>query len=169
MKTREPRRSVVIHARMRSDTLWVDVCIRNISSRGLLVQAAGPPPRGTYVEIFRARHVIVGRVVWTKGRRFGIHTQDRLDIGAIIEEPALPKATRGMATPGGRSADRRPDSRRSSAAEVAQRLERSRRMSATLQFGAIISCGVVAAVVMASVVQDTLSRPLESIARHLER
>lgn len=61
---------------MRVEGRWTDVCIRDISSRGLLVQAAVAPVRGDYIEIFRADRAIVGRVVWNKDRRFGVQTQD---------------------------------------------------------------------------------------------
>jgi hypothetical protein len=165
MKPREPRRKVIIPARMRSDGAWGDVCIRDISSRGLLLQAASPPPRGTYVEIFKARHRIIGRVIWTKERRFGIHTQERLNISAIVEEAAAGDAAPGAAP----ATERRSDPYRLTAATVARRLERSRRLSAAFQFGCIVACGGAAAMLTASTVQDILSRPLKTISEHLNR
>jgi hypothetical protein len=34
-----------------------------------------PPPTGTYVDIRRGTLIIIGRVVWIGGERFGIFTQ----------------------------------------------------------------------------------------------
>ena len=159
MKPREPRRNVVIQARMRSDGAWMDVCIRNISSRGFLLQAASPPPRGTYVEIFRGKHAVIGRVAWSKERRFGIHTQDRMNVDAIIDGSMAGSQQRAA---GGerRSSARTP-------VPVAQQLERSRRISAAFEFGCIVACGAAAALITLNTVRETLSRPLQTIASHL--
>lgn len=162
IKHREQRRNVLIQARMRRDGAWADVRIRNISSRGLLIQSDTPPPRGTYVEIFRARHTIVARVVWSKDRQFGIQTQDRLDVGAIIADPAQTPSA-----PIAPSKDRRADPRQLTAAHVAERLERSRRISAVLEFGCIFACGVAAAVITMAAVYETLSQPLEKVSSSL--
>ena len=87
MRQREPRRKVLIKARMRLNGAWGDVRIQNISSRGLLIQAPHAPEHGTYLEIYRVRYVIVARVAWADGRNFGVQTQDRLDVDGIISEP----------------------------------------------------------------------------------
>jgi hypothetical protein len=87
VKTRELRRKVLIKARIRVVASWGDVCILNISSRGMQLQAARPPERGTYVEIRRGPHVIIGCVAWTKQHRFGVKSQDVLFVDAIIAEP----------------------------------------------------------------------------------
>lgn len=151
---------MIIPARMRNDGMWGDVCIRNISSRGMLVQAANPPPRGTYIEIFKARHVIVGRVMWRKDRRFGIHTRERIDVSAFVDDAAVAKTAGGPAT------ERRKDNRRT-AAEAAQRIERSRRISAAFQFACVAACGFAAAFLTASAVRETLATPLEAISSRL--
>lgn len=167
MRPRELRLTVLIQARMRYEGNRVQICIRNISSRGLLAQAAAPPPRGAYVEIFMPSQTIVGRVAWSNDRRFGIETQGRLDVGAILKAASI-KGPGEMALPIP-FADRRSASPKLSAQAVSERLERSRRMSAAFQFGCIVACGVAAALLMASAVQETLSRPLESISSYLQQ
>jgi hypothetical protein len=149
---------------MRVGMASAEVCIRDISSRGLLLQAAVPPPRGTYIEIFAKSHTVVGRVVWREGRRFGVHTQERMDVAAIAEERAAPSAS---AT--GRSGERRSDPHSLTTADMAQRLDRSRRMSSVFEFGCVVACGAAAAVIVVSLVEETLSRPLESVARAFNR
>jgi hypothetical protein len=80
---REPRRKVLIRATMRAGGPKTDVCIRDISSRGLMAQAGTPPPRGTYVDLDCAGHQIVGLVVWRRERRFGIQTRERINVAAV--------------------------------------------------------------------------------------
>lgn len=151
---------------MRIDGKWVDVRIRNVSSRGLLIQSAAPPPRGSYVEIFKARHTIVARVVWSNDQRFGIHTRERLDVGALVGEAATNKP--GTTPPDSPPlVERRSDPRRLTAAQVTQRLERSRRISSAVEFGAIVACGLIAAILTVSTVYETLSRPFQKVSNSL--
>jgi hypothetical protein len=64
---------VLAKARMRHGNAWSDVCLVNLSSRGAGLQCATPPGPGSYVEIKRGSNVvIVGRVAWSHGHRFGI-------------------------------------------------------------------------------------------------
>lgn len=83
---RGPRRKVLIRARMRANGPPADICIRDVSRRGMLLQSHAPPPRGTYVEIAQAGLPIVGQVVWSKERRFGISTRDIIDVAALIDD-----------------------------------------------------------------------------------
>ena len=103
VKPRDERQKVMIRARMRSGVSWHDVCILNLSRRGLGIQAAAPPPRGTYVEIRRGREVVVARVMWAKGHRAGLHSQDAIAVRALLHDlpandaelsPAYPKVER---------------------------------------------------------------------------
>ena len=169
MKPREPRREVLIQARMRVGGLRYDVCIRNISSRGLLLQAATAPSRGTYVEIFVGPHTIVGRVVWQNSRRFGVQTQDRLNVSMVIAESACLPNARELHSANRHSGRCRSDRPARTAADVAAQLERSRRMSAALEFGCLAACSAAAAALTVSVVFDTFSRPLERVAGQLRR
>ena len=66
VKPREERQKVMIKARMRSGASWHDVCVLNVSLHGVGIQTAEAPARGTYVEIRRGPHVIVGA---SPGRR----------------------------------------------------------------------------------------------------
>lgn len=92
MKRREPRLPVLINARMRVTVSWADVSIRNISSRGMMLEMPAPPPRGTYIEIARGPLRITARVVWTEGSRCGLQTRERIDLGSLAHgrepEPA---------------------------------------------------------------------------------
>ena len=86
-KAREERLKVLLRARMLIGASWTEVCIVNITSRGLGLQAANPPRRGEYVEIRRGAHVIIGRVAWSGAHRFGIAAQGMMPVYSIINEP----------------------------------------------------------------------------------
>ena len=142
MKQREPRRSVFVGARMRLGASWGDVNILNISSRGLMLHAQQVPPRGSYLELRRGRHVIVAQVMWSKDCRFGVRTQDPLSVDAILKEPdkSAPEARqpRENAAPverrlrrGGTSLDRH---------------EQSRMAGRTVEFACLAIAGISAAI-----------------------
>lgn len=164
---REARRVVTIPSRMQSGVAWVDVCIHNASSRGLMVATEIPPPQGSYVDIRRGSQVIIGRVVWRKGRFFGIRCQDRLDVDGLIAEPrlaGLPSAAKIRAES---MADRRSSDRASSDATVARRLERSRQLSSAFQFGLLALGAAAASGILATEVYRLLASPFTQIAANL--
>jgi hypothetical protein len=69
---------------MRSDDQPADICVRNISTRGLMIQCAAPPARGAYVEIAFGAISVVGRVAWTNHRRAGIQTREHIDVATLL-------------------------------------------------------------------------------------
>jgi hypothetical protein len=88
LKIRAPRQKVLIRARMRISAGWNDACILDISERGLMIRAGSAPPRrGSCVELRRGARIIIGRVMWAKQDRFGLSTQDKLDVESIIAVP----------------------------------------------------------------------------------
>ncbi len=84
MQPRESRREVVIPAQMRSKKGWSDVTIRNISPYGMMLLAPFPPKPGTHVEVRRASLVLIGRVIWVKGKALGIQLIERLNFNAFL-------------------------------------------------------------------------------------
>ena len=166
-KPREARRQVTIPSRMRSGTLWVDVCIHNMSSRGLLVASEHPPRPGDYVDIRRGSRIIIGRVVWRKGRFFGVRAQDVLDVDGFVSEPRLasrPSADRARADA---KPDRRLADRVTTDADLAHRLERSRHRASAMQFILIAAGASAIAGLLATAVYDVLARPFTTIAATL--
>lgn len=84
MKHREQRNKVLAKARMQCGARWQDVAILNYSAHGLGLTCEDPPPRGTFIEVRRGPFVIIARVAWTKGHRFGVRTQDPVASVAIL-------------------------------------------------------------------------------------
>lgn len=156
----------MIAARMRSGSSWADVCIRNVSSRGLLLSAKSLPPPGTYVEIRRGTVSIIGRTVWSKGAYFGVRAQDKIDINGLVREPRLNGRPPSAETTDGVS-DRRADNRMPSPVSVEERLERSRRISSAFEFGLLILVAVTVAGIAATQVYAVLAKPFEIVASKL--
>ncbi|MEA3080748.1 MAG: hypothetical protein QOD54_416 [Sphingomonadales bacterium] len=83
-RSRELRRRVVARARVWSGSQWSDVCILNVSSRGLLIQTSRPVAERSTVEILRGDHVIVARVMWSNAGRSGLRSEQQLPVEDIL-------------------------------------------------------------------------------------
>ena len=151
---REPRQATATPARLNSDGRWQDVCIRNISSRGLMVEAENPPPRGHYLEVRRGGHVIIGRVVWASGYQAGIVTQERLDVAAVLAESKLPPRRRKL--------EAEPVERRRTPRHQ-ERHERSRIIGRFIEFGGFLALGAIGAVLAMDMARAALERPLHEV------
>jgi PilZ domain-containing protein len=113
-KRRDERYRVLIRATMRAGARPVNVCIRDVSLRGICVVTARPPARGTVVELSGPTAPIVGEVIWASERRFGVSVGGRIDLPRLLAQRSseaaphevvpLPAYARGPA-PKPRSAD----------------------------------------------------------------
>jgi len=149
------RRKVLLRAQMRAGGAPTEVCIRDISARGLLIQASRPPPRGGYIEIVSAGHAIVGRVVWAKERRFGVSTSDPIDVAALALQ--LPPATIASVRAPARVA---PSARRAS-------WDGHRAFGRAAQFAAVAVLAALLVTALAAAVFDTLATPLSRVSAQL--
>ena len=157
MKPREHRHKVLARAQVRAGLLLpAEACVRDVSSRGMLIQSAFPPRRGTYVEIILARQTVTGRVIWSKGRRFGISTRERVDLGAIVSgfqggpapQAANHIAVRKKPSPGGRGALARTNGK-------------------MLEFGSLVVTALAMVAVAGALVQQTLGETVQAIMSNL--
>jgi len=164
-KPREERITVLIPSRMRVGAAWMDVIIHNVSSRGLMAGCDSPPVPGNYIEVRRGTIVIVGRVMWSKGRFFGVRTQDRLTVSTLVSEPRL--AQRPKQDSDRQVAERRADVRLVHEAQMARRLERSRAFASIFQFVIIALAVVAVAFLGASTLYGVLSAPAHTLNRAL--
>lgn len=137
---------------------------QHIFSRGLLLQMAAPPAKGEYVEICRDRYVIIARTVWVNGRRFGVRTQDRLFIDAIINDPGLPGPKSGSHH---RVKDR-PESRSASRRVEEDRHDRSKAIAKAWEFAAIVLFVASVAMVTFESVNAALAEPLSGVKAALD-
>ena len=159
MIKREPRHDVDLPARLRGDESWSDVCIRNVSSRGLMLLIDNPPPRGTYIEVRRGSAVVIGRVMWTGDGRCGLRTRNRISVAELTLANAAP---RDVKAGGG---DRRAQARTHRPDEAAAR---SAALGRTMQFAATIALILAAGGFIAHSSYGLLAKPSAAIARALD-
>ena len=160
MKPREPRRKILIAARMRAGSAWGEVCLLNISSRGALAQAAVPPPKGTYVEVRRGSHVLTARVVWTEKHRFGVFTQDPIRIDEFISEPDNSNNRDGQSAETQHQADRRAFTRN----PASDGHERSRFMARSMEFCFFVGSVAICSGIAFTAVRAALAEPMAQVS-----
>lgn len=158
MKNRELRKSVLIPARMRIGGAWVDVRIRNVSTRGMMLETQSVPDRGTYLEIARARLSITGRVAWSRNGQCGIQTRDDIDLSGLSGEPAAAKPASPGAPP--RSPSVRP-------ARIQDRRDRSRAFGRMMEFAMVVACAAGGVTVLSETAYAQLSGTLEVVQAKL--
>ena len=154
----------MLNARVRVSARWNDVCILNISTRGLLLQAADPPARGTYLDLHRGHQAIVARVVWVQGKRFGVCTQDVLPVEDIIRPPDAAAASLTRAVTEGAAMERRASPRARAA-----RHEASRMLSRSIEFSFCALFGAALGVTAFSAVGQALASPFDKVSAALAR
>lgn len=157
-KHREARQVVCLNARMRRDDGWMDIAICNVSSRGLMARCPEPPVKGAFVEIRRGSCCVIGHVRWSGGVRFGIRSQDEINVTTLVEE-----------RPEKRSAvERRVVVRSANSLGAPKRAvgyDQSRDFARLFEWCAISVAILVGAILLMSQVKLVLSQPLQQ-ARH---
>lgn len=136
------------------DSCWMDACILNLSRRGMLVRAPKAPARGSYLEICRGAHVIVARVIWSTPDRFGVQTQDAVPAEELIRDPA-------GSSPPAKQAETGFSERRTQSRPREERDEASRRKGRSMEFGALIAVGAIAALLIGESIAGAFAAPLE--------
>ncbi|MEO8142433.1 MAG: hypothetical protein ABI617_07225 [Sphingomicrobium sp.] len=142
---------------MKAGPVWQDTCILNISSRGMLMQAADPPVSGSYLEIRRGALVIVARVMWTKTHRFGVKTQDTLPIDAIVRNIELAVVGEGM----------RIGQRRQAGRVSLSTATRSRHQGRAIEYGFAVALAMAVAGFAGSEVYRVLAAPSDVVTAAL--
>jgi len=161
MTPREARESVLFPVRVRDDDHWSDGRIRNISSRGVMLEMDEPPPRGSFIEIRRGDIIIVGQVRWSSGTRCGLRTQDRVPLERLGHHSAAPRHHFTGVEP----VERRVQVRVMGPQEIA---ERSRSRARLFQSLSLVVAGAVGAVFFAMLMYDILHRTFSAIAQGLQ-
>ena len=147
-KPRELRRRVIVPARLRMGAFWTDARILNISSRGLMIQSSRAAQQDCLVELWKGDRVIVARVVWRKGVKAGLQSEERVPIEEIV---SLAQSPGLQLTPRGRPAyerRRRPRTNRN-----------SRLRARALEFASVAIIGASLAGAAFGLIEQALGRP----------
>ena len=166
LRKREPRVAVMLPARMKDGSTWVDAVIHNISSRGALIGSNQTPQTGTYVEIRRGSNILIGRVMWRKDRFFGVRTQDKIDLAALQRQPQRPGNRSHSATLPS-DAERRSRDRVSRDGALARQVERNQELMRLFQFVFFGTAVAAGAVILAVGAFSMLRNPVEAIENAL--
>ena len=162
VKPREERRTTFLRARIRTEHGWSDVTIGNVSSRGLMLQATTTLQRNCFIEVRHGNACIVGRIVWARGVKCGVRTQDAVDVAALLSHAPAKRAKPGQER---RSAPRQPEARkRPAAAEIA---ESSRRFARVFDWSIMVIAAGAAGALMAETAWAVLDAPLARAATAL--
>ena len=158
VKARAPRQKMLVRARLKAADGWHDACIVDVSRRGAGLQAAKPPPRGSYVEIRRGTHVIIAQVVWRSGHRFGVCAQDDVVIDPVrSNQPTCPTDR----------ATGRPFERRRAPRSTQERVDSSRLLGRRMQTLAAAMAGIGFALIAVEGAYRALAFPLGQISAAL--
>jgi hypothetical protein len=146
VQRREQRHKVLIRARMRAGGLPVEVCISDVSPHGICCMTATAPARGTIVEVTDIACPLVGQVVWSSQRRFGIAVRDKIEMGALMaQSPAGTRVRNVTSLP---TSDHKP---------AAPQQRQSRDTGSAMQFTFVATAVAIAALLIGNYVYDYLS------------
>jgi len=152
LRPRELRRRVILPARLRLGSQWTDICILNVSSRGLMIQSGQPARQGTIVEVRRERHIITGRVMWRDGGKIGLQCEDRVPVDDMLSLGAA-KSLRLVAADGD-LIERRQVPRRGR--------PESRLLGRTIQFAGVLAIVLALSISAVLWVKTTLAQPFRT-------
>ncbi len=159
-KNREPRTKVLTPVRMRCGARWSNVNVVDLSSRGLGLHADDPPDRGSYVELRRGGNlVIVGQVMWSRGARFGLRTQDQVWLDGLLNGTAA--AAAAQAAPDEEWRERRRAPRPDGGSEW------SRIRGRMMQHGFVTAASLCATVLAGIMINESFAQPLHKLAATL--
>jgi hypothetical protein len=119
----------------------------------MLLRSSEAPTRGTYLEICRGAHLIIGRVVWSKPDRFGVQTQDRVPVECLTRTPdqsPSPVAVESTVAV----------ERRSNVRSFQETHERSRIIGRIVEFGTFLIVAGLATLLVGGVAVEILFEPL---------
>jgi hypothetical protein len=131
----------------------------------MLIEGEAAPPTGTYVEILGADASLTGQVIWSSGGRFAVRTCERLNVKATAAElrGLRLSAAESHDVPSAKPGQPFGTARRSSA----DRAERSRILGRWIEHVAIVTCVIVAAILVAGADHWTLNRSFAAVTAHV--
>lgn len=81
----EERTRSTLRALLKDSRSQREICIMDMSTRGLLATTANPPRRGEFVELTIGSNSLAAQVKWSSQRRFGLSLRERVSVAALLE------------------------------------------------------------------------------------
>jgi hypothetical protein len=153
-KPRERRSPVLLNALLRGGGEERIVRIRNVSSRGMMIEASEAPDVGVTVQVSVGRVAVLGRIVWRKGKQLGFHSR------STINKDRLSKG----------HSDAQDARRNDAACSASARPDTGpdyRLISRATQFVAGIAFALGGFAVIAILLHEMLLKPVQALAVHL--
>jgi hypothetical protein len=160
MKT-DASTAVLVPCRINVGATWSDACVHEVAPKTIVISSKAAMNVGSYVDVRRGTLIIIGRVIWVRGDRIGIRTQDSVSAAMLVNEPRLTER------PVTATSERRGPARDRVALSPAMQAERSRRVSSALQFAALTAATGGGAYLLASQLYVALSVPFARISAAL--
>ena len=151
-RPRELRRRVLLAARMRAAAGWTDACILNLCSRGMMINANAAALRSDTIELWHQDHVIVATVVWRKGTKAGLRTENPIPVDEIMALSRAPSLR--LTAEHGQPIERRKRPRSH---------EDSRTRGRSFEFLSVTIIAVLLASAVFATIEQTFARPLLAI------
>lgn len=82
----EGRSNVFLSARLETAAGVIAVRIRNIASRGVLIEASSLPPVGTHARLVRGQLAATGELAWYGVGQGGINFDEPIDVDAWVRK-----------------------------------------------------------------------------------
>ncbi|MXP41495.1 hypothetical protein GRI75_07540 [Altererythrobacter soli] len=153
-KPREPRSPVLLNALLRGGGQERIVRIRNVSSRGMLIETNEAPNVGVTVEVSVGRVSVLGRIVWRKDKQLGFHSRNTIDKDGLAKgHRAAKEARRSDPSP--------------SPSPGTDRAAHYRLVSRATQFVAGIAFALGGCTVIAILLHEMLLKPVQALSTHL--
>jgi hypothetical protein len=134
-------------ARVRAGCGWRDVRILNVSSRGMQIDSSLAAIQGNTIELWHGEHVILAEVVWRKGSRAGLRSEQRVPVEDIVTSSRAPE----LQIVAGQSFERRRKPRTG---------DQSRHRSRVFEFASVVAIGGLVAAGAVTMVEQAFAKPL---------
>ena len=98
MQPRERRSNVFMTATLEGEGLPIDVRLRNMSSKGALVEAMVLPKPDTEVMFRKGELMVRGKVIWCQGKQAGVAFEREREPAQVMRHIPAPKPLREFAS-----------------------------------------------------------------------
>lgn len=152
-RQRESRRPVLLRASLRAGVRDRVAYVKNVSSHGMMIEARPAPHVGQTVEIGVGRVLVIGRIVWQSGDRFGIYSRNPIDVSALLKAR--------------HDGEERHAPRPHGTASESKKPRDYRLVARSMQFAASVGFALAACTAVAILLHEILVKPMQALSAQL--